>query len=122
MGAAQKKGGAAPRGCRHLLPPPRPPPPPPPAPPPPAAPRGRRCPPVLGTLPAGATAWPSTPLPDPCQEDAVTTMNDVKPGDALFHGTSTPRWQSIQQDGALRLPSSGYRKISLTTDRSVAEY
>jgi hypothetical protein len=49
-------------------------------------------------------------------------MNDLKPGDALFHGTSTPRWQSIQQDGALRLPSSGYRKISLTTDRSVATY
>jgi len=82
----------------------------------------RRCPPVLGTLPAGAAAWPSAPLPDPCQEDAVTTMNALKPGDALFHGTSTPRWQSIQQDGALRLPSSGYRKISLTTDRSVAEY
>ncbi|HSJ76576.1 MAG TPA: hypothetical protein VK899_10405, partial [Gemmatimonadales bacterium] len=52
----------------------------------------------------------------------VTTMNDLKPGDALFHGTSTPRWQSIQQDGGLRLPSSGYRKISLTvnTQKQVA--
>src|SRR3954471_2870455 len=70
----------------------------------------------------GAAAWPSATLPDTCQEDTVTTMNDLKPDDALFHGTSTPRWLSIQQDGALRLPSSGYRKISLTTDRSVAEY
>ena len=40
----------------------------------------RRCPPVLGTLPAGAAAWPSAPLPDPCQEDAVTTMNDLEAG------------------------------------------
>ena len=47
-------------------------------------------------------------------------MADLR--DVLFHGTSTPRWRSIQQDGRLRLPTSGDRKISLTTDRSVAEY
>jgi hypothetical protein len=49
-------------------------------------------------------------------------MSDLKPGDALFHGMSTPRWQSIQQDGFLRLPTVGDPKISLTPDRSVAEY
>jgi hypothetical protein len=52
-------------------------------------------------------------------EDAMT---DLMPDDALFHGTSTPRWRSIQQSGVLRLPTSGDLKISLTTDRGVAEY
>ena len=52
----------------------------------------------------------------------MTTLNDLKPGDVLFHGTSTPRWRSIQQDGVLRLPTSGDLKISLTTDLGVAKY
>jgi hypothetical protein len=49
-------------------------------------------------------------------------MNDLKPGDALFHGTSMSRWRSIQRDGRLRLPTSGDLKISLTTDFGVAVY
>ena len=49
-------------------------------------------------------------------------MNDLKPGDVLFHGTSMSRWRSIQQDGRLRLPTSGDLKISLTTDFGVAVY
>jgi hypothetical protein len=49
-------------------------------------------------------------------------MNDLKPGDVLFHGTSTPRWRSIQRDGRLRFPTSGDPKISFTTDLGVANY
>ena len=41
---------------------------------------------------------------------------------ALYHGTSTIRLQSILNESRLRRAGSGDEKISLTTERSVAEY
>ena len=40
----------------------------------------------------------------------------------LFHGTSTYRLKQILRENRLRLPQVGDEKISLTTERSVAEY
>jgi hypothetical protein len=40
----------------------------------------------------------------------------------LYHGTSTARLKSILRDGRLRASGTGDPKISLTTERSVAEY
>jgi hypothetical protein len=40
----------------------------------------------------------------------------------LYHGTSTARLKRILEDGRLRRPTFGDQKISLTTERSVAEY
>jgi hypothetical protein len=40
----------------------------------------------------------------------------------LFHGTSTYRLKEILRENRLRLPQVGDEKISLTTERSVAEY
>ena len=45
-------------------------------------------------------------------------MSDI----VLYHGTSVPRWLSIQGDGWFQLPVSGDPKVSLTPDRAVAEY
>jgi hypothetical protein len=40
----------------------------------------------------------------------------------LYHGTSTARLACILKDGGLRKPTWGDQKLSLTTERSVAEY
>ena len=40
----------------------------------------------------------------------------------LYHGTSTARLRRILADGILRISPTGDRKVSLTTERSVAEY
>jgi hypothetical protein len=40
----------------------------------------------------------------------------------LYHGTSTARLKRILEDGRLRKATVGDQKISLTTERSVAEY
>jgi len=40
----------------------------------------------------------------------------------LYHGTSTARLKQILADGCLRVPTVGDRKVSLTTERDVAEY
>jgi hypothetical protein len=40
----------------------------------------------------------------------------------LYHGTSTARLKSILKEGRLHVSNPGDPKISLTTERSVAEY
>ena len=40
----------------------------------------------------------------------------------LYHGTTTLRLAQIRQDNALRVSKTGDKKVSLTPDRSVAEY
>lgn len=40
----------------------------------------------------------------------------------LYHGTSSPRWASIQRDGVLRVAPFGDQCISLTDSREVADY
>jgi RNA:NAD 2'-phosphotransferase (TPT1/KptA family) len=40
----------------------------------------------------------------------------------LYHGTSTPRLNRILEDGRLRTSGTDDPKMSLTTERSVAEY
>lgn len=40
----------------------------------------------------------------------------------LYHGTSTSRLNSILKEDRLRISNPGDPKISLTTERSVAEY
>jgi hypothetical protein len=41
---------------------------------------------------------------------------------ALYHGTSTARLKRILEEGRLTRQGIGEQKISLTTERSVAEY
>ena len=40
----------------------------------------------------------------------------------LYHGTTSRRLRDILRENRLRLPQAGDQKISLTTERSVAEY
>jgi hypothetical protein len=48
---------------------------------------------------------------------------DVKhPTSVLYHGTSTRRLKSIIAEQRLRIPPCGVRKVSMTTNFSVAEY
>ena len=52
----------------------------------------------------------------------VSYSDGAMPEVILYHGTSTYRLNSIQRENCLRLSPCGDPKVSLTTDRAVAEY
>jgi hypothetical protein len=50
------------------------------------------------------------------------TRSDKPPRWVLYHGTSTYRLKGILRENSLRITATGGEKISLTPERSVAEY